>query len=77
MGMTAILSQFMLRAALGNSMTFWEAMLASCLGSLLLEFVSFGIGFAGMKEGLSTSLLSRWCGFGRLGSAIHWIDNCC
>ncbi|HGJ5854748.1 cytosine permease [Arsenophonus nasoniae] len=70
MGMTAILSQFMLGAALGNSMTFWEAMLASCLGSFLLEFVSFGIGFAGMKEGLSTSLLSRWCGFGRSGSAI-------
>lgn len=60
----------MLGATLGNSMTFWEAMLASCLGSLLLEGVSFGIGFAGMKEGLSTSLLSRWCGFGRIGSLI-------
>lgn len=70
MGMTAILSQFMLGAALGAGMTFWEAMLASCLGSFLLEFVSFGIGFAGMKEGLSTSLLSRWCGFGRTGSLI-------
>lgn len=70
MGMTAILSQFMLGATLGNSMTFWEAMLASCFGSLLLEAVSFGIGFAGMKEGLSTSLLSRWCGFGRIGSLI-------
>lgn len=70
MGGATALPQFMLGATLGHNMTFWEAMLATCLGSLILEFVCLGIGFAGMKEGLSTSLLSRWCGFGQVGSAI-------
>ncbi|WGM03520.1 cytosine permease (plasmid) [Arsenophonus nasoniae] len=73
MGGATALPQFMLGATLGHSMTFWEAMLATCLGSLLIEFISFGLGYAGMKEGLSTSLLSRWCGFGRIGSAIFGI----
>lgn len=69
-GMTTALAQFMLGATLGNSMTFTQAMLATFLGSLLLQMVSFGVGFAGTKEGLSTSLLARWCGFGRYGSAL-------
>ncbi|ACQ68090.1 purine-cytosine permease family protein [Candidatus Williamhamiltonella defendens] len=69
-GMTTALAQFMLGATLGNSMTFTQAMLATFLGSLLLQIVSFGVGFAGTKEGLSTSLLARWCGFGRYGSAL-------
>ncbi|HGJ5857818.1 purine-cytosine permease family protein [Arsenophonus nasoniae] len=69
-GMTTALAQFMLGATLGNSMTFTQAMLATFLGSLLLQVVSFGVGFAGTKEGLSTSLLARWCGFGRYGSAL-------
>lgn len=70
MGMATALSQFMLGATLGHGMTFWNAMLATCLGSLLLEFVALGLGLAGMKEGLSISLLARWTGFGRLGSAL-------
>lgn len=70
MGMATALSQFMLGATLGHSMTFWQAMLATCLGSLVLEVVSLGLGIAGMREGLSTSLLARWCGFGRIGAAM-------
>lgn len=69
-GMTTALAQFMLGATLGHSMTFTQAMLATFLGSLLLQFVSLGVGFAGTREGLSTSLLARWCGFGRYGSAF-------
>ncbi|WP_342221056.1 cytosine permease [Candidatus Fukatsuia endosymbiont of Tuberolachnus salignus] len=69
-GMTTALSQFMLGAMLGNSMTFGQAMLATLLGSLILEFVSLGLGLAGSHEGLSTSLLARWCGFGRFGSVL-------
>lgn len=70
MGITTALSQFMIGMTLGHSMTFWDAMIASCLGSFILEFISLGLGYAGMKEGLSTSLLSRWCGFGSIGSVL-------
>lgn len=70
MGMMTSLSQFMIGATLGHSMTFGQAMLATVLGSLILEIVSLGMGLVGMKEGLSTSLLARWCGFGRIGSGI-------
>lgn len=69
-GMMTAMAQFMLGAMLGNSMTFGQAMLATLLGSLILEFISLGLGFAGAREGLSTSLLARWCGFGRFGSAL-------
>ncbi|WGM03731.1 purine-cytosine permease family protein [Arsenophonus nasoniae] len=69
-GATTSLVQFMLGATLGHSMTFNQAMIATILGSLFLEFISLGLGIAGAKEGLSTSLLSRWCGFGYFGSAL-------
>lgn len=69
-GATTSLVQFMLGATLGHSMTLPQAMLATLLGSLILEFISLGLGIAGAREGLSTSLLSRWCGFGRYGSVM-------
>ncbi|MGP4139978.1 purine-cytosine permease family protein [Sodalis praecaptivus] len=69
-GSITALSQFMLGATLGHAMSFWQAMLATLLGSLILEFVGLGLGLAGVREGLPTSLLSRWCGFGRFGSAL-------
>lgn len=70
MGMATSLAQFMLGTTLGHGMTFFQAMLATFLGSIILIFVSFGLGYAGMREGLSTSVLSRWCGFGKLGSML-------
>ncbi|HHH1378519.1 TPA: cytosine permease, partial [Yersinia enterocolitica] len=69
-GAITTLAQFMLGATLGHAMTFNQAMLATFLGSLLLQFVSLGLGIAGAREGLSISLLARWCGFGRIGSII-------
>ncbi|WP_406706507.1 purine-cytosine permease family protein [Sodalis sp.] len=69
-GSITALSQFMLGATLGHAMSFWQAILATLLGSLILEFVGLGLGLAGVREGLPTSLLSRWCGFGRFGSAL-------
>lgn len=69
-GQMTSLSQFMLGAMLGHSMTFEQAMIATVFGTLILEFLSLGLGVAGAKEGLSISLLSRWCGFGRIGSAL-------
>ncbi|OIV47894.1 cytosine permease [Sodalis sp. TME1] len=70
MGMATSLAQFMLGTTLGHGMTFFQAMLATTLGSIILVFVSFGLGYAGMREGLSTSVLSRWCGFGKSGSML-------
>lgn len=64
------LSQFMLGAELGYGMSFWDAIIATTVGSTFLEFIAFGLGVAGQREGLSTSLLSKWTGFGTLGSAV-------
>ncbi len=64
------LSQFILGAFLGYGMSFWDAALASFLGAIILEVVILLIGIAGAREGLSTSMLSRWTGFGKYGSSI-------
>lgn len=69
-GANTSLSQFMLGATLGHTMTFWQATLATLLGSLILEFIGLGLGLIGCREGLPTSMLARWCGFGRIGSAM-------
>jgi len=69
-GQMSALSQFLLGATLGFGMTFWEAFWALTLGAVILEVVAIFTGIAGMREGLSTSMLTRWTGFGRYGSAI-------
>ncbi|PIJ48436.1 cytosine permease [Erwinia sp. OLTSP20] len=70
MGMLTALDQFMLGAVLGHSMTISNAFIAISAGSLLFFIITFGLGYAGMREGLSGSMLARWCGFGRIGSAL-------
>ncbi|MEA5019765.1 MAG: cytosine permease [Gordonibacter sp.] len=69
-GAICCVSQLMLGAALGYGMTFFDAFLATMLGSVLLQVVSWALGAAAAHEGLSTSLLSRWAGFGKGGSAV-------
>lgn len=69
-GALATISQFMLGATLGYGMTFWQAFWATVLGSIILQIISFLLGYAGAREGLSTSLLARYTGFGRYGSSI-------
>ena len=69
-GAICCVSQLMLGAALGFGLTFWDAFLATMLGSVLLQVVSWALGTAAAHEGLSTSLLSRWAGFGKGGSAL-------
>eukprot|EP00130_Batrachochytrium_dendrobatidis_P008582 XP_006683457.1 hypothetical protein BATDEDRAFT_28965 [Batrachochytrium dendrobatidis JAM81] len=69
-GALATISQFILGASLGYGMTFWQAFWATMFGSVILQVISFLLGYAGAREGLSTSLLSRWTGFGRYGSSI-------
>lgn len=69
-GSICCVSQLVLGAELGVGMTFWDAFWATMLGSVLLQVISWALGTAAAHEGLSTSLLSRWCGFGKGGSAV-------
>lgn len=69
-GQVSALSQFLLGATLGYSMTFGEAFLAFLFGSLILEVIMCIVGFIGQKEGLNTALLARWTGFGEVGASL-------
>jgi cytosine permease len=69
-GQLSALSQFLLGATLGFGMDFWQAFLALTLGAVILEVVAIFTGIAGQREGLTTSLLTRWTGFGRYGSSM-------
>ncbi len=69
-GALTCISQFMLGASLGYGMTLWDAFLATFFGSVILQVVSLCLGVAAAKEGMGTSLLSAWSGFGRYGSSV-------
>ena len=69
-GQVSALSQFLLGATLGMGMSFWAAFWAITLGAVILEIVAIMVGVIGMREGLSTSVLARWTGFGRYGSSL-------
>jgi len=69
-GQISALSQFLLGSALGFSMTFWDSFWAITLGAVILELFMIFVGFIGVKEGLNTSILARWVGFGAAGSAV-------
>jgi cytosine permease len=69
-GQLSALSQFLLGATLGFGMDFWTAFWALTLGAVILEIISILTGIAGQREGLSTSVLARWTGFGRYGSSL-------
>lgn len=69
-GMLSSLASFLIGATLGFGMSFWDAVLAITLGAVILEILTIFTGIAGQREGLSTSVLARWTGFGRAGSAV-------
>src|SRR5205807_3931658 len=69
-GQVSALSQFLLGATVGFGMSFWPAVLAFTLGSVILELITILVGVIGVREGLSTSMIARWTGFGRGGSAL-------
>lgn len=69
-GMLTALDQFMLGAALGHGMSILDAYTAIFIASVICGVLTYGMGTAGMREGMSCSLLARWCGFGRIGSAL-------
>lgn len=70
LGCFACVSQLMTGSALGFGMSFKDAVLSVLLGSIALLAVGAAVGIIAAQQGLSTSLLSRWCGFGNYGSAI-------
>jgi cytosine permease len=70
LGMFTAMSQFVLGAALGYGMSFWNAFWAIVIGSALLASVALATGLAGAWEGLPSGLLSRWSGFGKYGSGL-------
>ncbi|RLP84138.1 cytosine permease [Mycetocola lacteus] len=69
-GMVGALAQFLIGATLGYGMNFATAFLAILLGSLLVELIMLAVGIIGQREGLNTSLLARWTGFGDIGAAL-------
>lgn len=69
-GQISALSQFLLGATLGFGMSFWSAFWAITLGAVILEIVSVLVGVIGVREGLNTSVIARWTGFGKAGSAL-------
>ena len=70
MGALTSLDQFMIGAVLGNSMTLPDALITLLIASIIFCVLTYGLGVAGMREGIASSLLTRWCGFGRLGSVL-------
>lgn len=69
-GQVSALTQFLLGATIGFGMTFWESLLAFTLGAVILEILAIFVGIIGMREGLSTSVVTRWTGFGSAGSSL-------
>jgi cytosine permease len=69
-GQISALSQFLLGSTLGFGMSFWNAFWALTLGAVILEVVAIFVGIIGVREGLQTSLLARWTGFGSAGSSL-------
>lgn len=69
-GQVSALSQFLLGATLGYSMTFGNAVLAFLFGSIILEVIMCIVGIIGQREGLNTALLARWTGFGEIGASL-------
>ncbi|WP_020392076.1 purine-cytosine permease family protein [Kribbella catacumbae] len=69
-GMLSSLASFLIGATLGFGMSFWNAVLAITFGAVVLEVLTIFTGIAGQREGLSTSVLARWTGFGRAGSSL-------
>jgi cytosine permease len=69
-GQLSALSAFVVAATLGFSMSFCDAFWAITIGAVILEVVCVFTGLIGQREGLNTSVLSRWTGFGHAGSAL-------
>jgi cytosine permease len=74
--MAGTMTQFLLGATLGVALSFWDALIAVTIGGMILEIFFLALGYAGLREGMGTSLLARWAGFGRKGSALVSLVLC-
>jgi cytosine permease len=70
LGVLSCLPVMMVGAQLGFGLSFWWGFVAVLIGSVLLQIVGWALGTIAAKEGLSTSLMSRWTGFGKFGSTL-------
>jgi len=64
------LSMLMVGTILGSCMTLKSALLAIIFGSIVLQVVGWAVGTIAAREGLGGALVTRWAGFGRVGSTI-------
>lgn len=69
-GILTAMDQFMLAAVLGDGMNVTDAFIAITIASLIFAVITFGIGYIGMKEGISGTLISRYYGFGKYGTVF-------
>lgn len=69
-GQLSALAQFFIAASIGIGMSFTDAMIAITIGAVVLEALTIFMGIMGQREGLSTTPLARWAGFGTIGSAL-------
>ena len=70
LGGLSSLPVLMVGLTLGYGLTFWQGFWAFFFGSIILQLVGWALGTIAAREGLSSSLLSRWSGFGNFGSAL-------
>ncbi len=70
LGQATSLAHLALAATVGAGMRFWEAMAATGIAAVFLTALSILLGLAAQREGLTTSLLGRWSGFGVRGSLL-------
>lgn len=69
-GQVSALSQFLLGATLGYSMSFADALWSILFGSIVVELIMCLVGIIAQREGLNTALLARWTGFGEVGASL-------
>jgi cytosine permease len=77
LGIATGVSEFVVAATLGYSMSLPRALVSIAIGTSILILIGGLIGMAGAEEGLPAGLLARWSGFGKIGSAfISLVVSC-
>jgi cytosine permease len=70
LGIATGVSEFVVAATLGYSMSLPRALVSVAIGTSILILIGGLIGMAGAAESLPAGLLARWSGFGKTGSAF-------
>eukprot|EP00931_Biecheleriopsis_adriatica_P119322 TRINITY_DN94559_c0_g1_i1.p1 TRINITY_DN94559_c0_g1~~TRINITY_DN94559_c0_g1_i1.p1 ORF type:complete len:490 (+),score=52.37 TRINITY_DN94559_c0_g1_i1:42-1511(+) len=64
------IASVLLGVTVGNRMTLQSALLSCAIGETILGAITTAVGCVGCREGMTSSLLCRWTGFGSSGSAV-------